>query len=134
MSKYFLLNEANLYLLKSQIITNKHIIVQNIGDICLHSHPIFPNAKEIIVRNCDKNYVYYHIDDRTFPNLKNLYLLSHPCEPSFFIRFTKPEQKILLSNHYKEYKERWAKNRTDVILIDPEIITQKIGEIHPKDY
>jgi hypothetical protein len=52
-----------------------------LGDI----HPFTPapvvNSPFVIMDNCDKNFVYYWLDDRIFPRLSTFILASHPCEP-----------------------------------------------------
>lgn len=118
MNKYWIINDKNIMSYINKRILNEYIIIEGIGDICLEKHPKFINAREVYIMNCDKNYVYYHVDNSIFPKLKNLFLCSHPCEPIFFTRFNKENQRILLIDYYKNYKNRWCLRNDNVIVID----------------
>lgn len=48
-----------------------------------------------------------------------IYLLnSHPCEPVVFHRFYFTNTKIYLSENYSRYKNRWAEQNENVIVLD----------------
>ena len=86
-------------------IINDTIIIESFGDIHPKLNgPIFTGSK-LFMLGCDKNFVYYHMNKKTFPNVTTVYLASHPCEPDVFRR--KFEQ-IYLIDDYKHYKEKWA--------------------------
>ena len=38
-------------------------------------------SKVVVLDRCDKNFIYYFLDEKTFPLMNKLYLNSHPCEP-----------------------------------------------------
>ena len=61
-------------------ISNKVVHLINYGDVhpCTNK-PIFM-AETLFVENCNKNFIYYWLHENNFPNIKKVYLLSHPCE------------------------------------------------------
>ncbi len=71
----------------------------------------FTNTKflcdTLFVFDCDKKFVYQHLDKQIFPNVSTLYLISHPSDPSVLHRNF---DKIYLSDFYKEYKNEWVDN------------------------
>lgn len=70
--------------------------------------PIFRNAKNVFMLECDKNAVYYLVGTLTFPRMQNLYLASHPCESKVF-RST--NANIFVWDHYKYYAKNWGGKR-----------------------
>ncbi len=72
----------------------------------------FPNAKEIVLTSCDKNFTYALLYRRNFPQLRQIYLRSHPCDPLVFYRFFGSERR----NKVKwTVSQRWAKFECDRI-------------------
>ena len=59
--------------------TSEEVLLNNIYDSII---PItFPNAKKLIVLNWEKNSIYYNLNKRIFPNVKEVVFLSeHPFE------------------------------------------------------
>lgn len=112
-------------------VLNKNIIIKNIdfNDHQINNHPQFPNAENIIVDGCDKNYVYYYVDEFIFSKTNNLYLMSHPCDPKFFNRFTQDNQRVYLSDHYRNYKNRWASDNDNIILLNNEVLEKYIDNV-----
>lgn len=122
MNRYYTLCGNTISQLSSKVIFTERVIIRNMGDLLMKNHPVFPVTKQVIVTECDKNYIYYHLSDTVFPNVSNVYLYSHPCEPVFFRRFNKPHQRILLSDVYKRYKNEWAPDNDNVIIIPHKFI------------
>lgn len=93
--------------LNMKLVKNKTVILQGFGD--LHPYKDGPKflAEKLFVRRCDKNFVFYWINKQTFPNMKELYLLSHPCEPRV-LRQNIPT--IYLADNFHRYKKRWAED------------------------
>ena len=62
------IHRDNMFLsLKDKII----IMIEQCGDIHpFNSGPIFKGAEKILLLNCDKNFVFYWLNKRTFPNVK----------------------------------------------------------------
>lgn len=118
-NKWCLFNGMNhLRNFEGKNILNQNIIIKDVSfsDHQMCKHPQFLNAENVIITNCDKNYVYYYVDDYIFPKIDNLYLLSHPCDPKFFWRFRGQNHKVFLANYYKNYQSRWAPEKENLCL------------------
>lgn len=74
--------------------------------------------------NCDKNFVYYWLNQRTFPNVKKIYLSSHPCDPRVLNRF--PQSTLLLDKFYEEYKTRWSRDLNNIVIIEEGVIRSQV--------
>lgn len=89
--------------LQGKIIKNKNVILTRYGDI----HP-FPNGpkfecENLILNNCNKNFVYYWLDKKTFPKVKNVFLGSHPCEFEVLARM---DSDIYVHDMFERYTRR----------------------------
>lgn len=84
------------------------------GNYCHKSDFVAKNATTAFVRDCNKNYVFYNIDRRRMPNLKTLYLDSHPCEFSMVSHWYKNGIKVKYV-----YNHRWL---------------QEMSEMHPMEF
>lgn len=100
--------------LVDQKIDSDVLIMKGYFDIANFNHKPFFLAKIVFIINCDKNFVYFWLNRHRFPNLETVYLASHPCELDTLYRNFK---YIYLSDRYDRYKERWAKNRDNVIVM-----------------
>jgi len=89
--------------------------------------PIFEQADTLFIRDCNKNFVYYWLKPSIFPNVKNIYLASHPCEPMIFNQW-EANTTIYLSEFYSGYKLRWAKNNLNVKVISKSEIEDTLKE------
>ena len=83
--------------------------------------------------DCNKNFVFYWINKNIFPNAKQIYVSSHPCDYTSFSGFTinridYPNQCyrdintiIYLDDYYSEFKNHswmgWYKNVENIILL-----------------
>ena len=91
--------------LTGKIIKNQRVEINGCGDIHPYLNgPIFNGTRTLFLNRCDKNFVYYWLNERRFPNIKTIYLSSHPCEPVVLRRFTGAH--IYLSNWFGSYKIR----------------------------
>lgn len=116
------------------------VVIKNMGDIHPFSDgPVF-NCKTVVVERCDKNFVYYWLNHKTFPNVTNIFLLSHPCEPNLFLRWYYIQKysqnatipNIYLSHWYSRYKDRWASEMENVQTLnetDINLLQNKIKEL-----
>lgn len=94
-------------------VLTRYLVIENMGDIHFFSG-VEVNSEEIILSNCDKNFIAYWLTRNTFPNAKTIYLDSHPCEPYVLQR----NFNIYLSDRYSEYRDRWVlPNNTNVNII-----------------
>jgi hypothetical protein len=75
----------------------------------------FPNVLSVTFERCNKNFVFYHLQEGWFPKAKEIYLLSHPCEPSVLHRF--PTATFHLGKDMEMYKNRWAPNRKNLFIV-----------------
>ena len=104
-------------------ILNSGLEIRNCGDIHPFNHKpnIFSNVKTLFVKeNVDKNFVYYWLNNNTFPSVKNIYLMAHPCDYPVLRRFRYggvSTAKIFLEESYQRYKNRWASDLDNVILM-----------------
>ncbi len=72
--------------LKGKTVVNESVVLARYGDIRPFANgPVF-NCENLFVEECDENFVYYWVNQRTFPKAKNVYLNSHPCEFTVFLR------------------------------------------------
>lgn len=83
-----------------QIPNDETLIFRKCGDIHPTKLLVFP-CKTAIFFDCDKNFIYYWLTPRKFPNIEKIYLFSHPCDYSVYSRF--PKEKWFVSEHYKRY-------------------------------
>ena len=101
--------------LKNKTIKNESVMLSRFGDIHPFSHgPIF-HCETLILNICDKNFLCYWFNKRTFPNLKTTYIASHPCD--FYVLDRSDMGLIFLTEDYKHYKHRWWPNNDNVQLI-----------------
>lgn len=79
----------------------------------------FPHAETLFVDECEKNFVYYNINTRYFPNVKTIYCNSHPCESmvlkrhhDMYIQENNPDEiTIYLTEQWMDmYKQKWFRN------------------------
>lgn len=123
--------------LGGMVVLNDNIHIQGFGDISpqlFRSHdglgtykhtPRFL-AKNVFVSQCDKNFVFYWMNQRIFPQLENLYLASHPCEPCVL----RQDFNIYLTDTYRRYATRWGKN-TQIISTDQ--FKELLAEYHTEN-
>jgi hypothetical protein len=90
------------------------------GDIHPAKFPVFPDVETVIMQRCDKNFVYYWANKAPFPNMKKLYMLSHPCDPGMFHHWDHMGVDVFLTERFKHYKERWAKIYENVTIFTEE--------------
>lgn len=111
------------YDLENKIIKNKTSVISNMGDIHTYEFKHYPKilSDNVMLYRCDKNFVYYWLDQNTFPNVKNIILFSHPCEPGLFHRWNnqkKVDTWICLQKIFGEYKTRWAPKYDNVVVLN----------------
>lgn len=111
-----IVGSSSLRNLARKQVHNDIALIKNVGfeNHKFINHPEFL-SKHIFVEGCDKNYVYYYVNHTNFPNLEELYLMSHPCEPNTLWRFY--NKKVYLSDFYKNYKKRWAPENENLIIL-----------------
>jgi len=93
-------------------ITNSCILFHGLGDI----HPLdvratFPNARQVILEQCDKNFTYYWLTSRIFPSVTEVFLAGSPCDPLVLTRFP----VIHLLERHAIYRKTWLNDRVKVM-------------------
>ena len=102
---------------KQLIVYNKpYVSISGCGDIHPSLYPIFPNTTTVSINNCNKNFVYYWLDRKTFPNVNTIYLNSHPCSTSVLSRFK--NTTIYLSRRFSSYKLKWHPNDNNIHVLN----------------
>ena len=101
--------------LNGAIIVNETVVLSRYGDI----HPFKPNpvflCTTLVLNQCDKNFLVYHLNKSTFPNLKTLYIGSHPCDHYVLNGDICPT--VFLLENYRCYKNRWWSENENIKLI-----------------
>lgn len=102
---------------KGKEINDPIVIIEECGDFHpFKDGPVFKGTHIACFDWCDKNFIYYWMKPEVFPDLKTIYLNSHPCESKVFYRFK--DATIYLDTRYQRYKDRWADHRESVIVRD----------------
>lgn len=131
-SKAVKLNGKNMQwnALKKKRINNKVVILGNFGDIHpFRNGPVFM-AETVYIEWCDKNFIYYWIDETTFPHAKELYLMAHPCEPETLWR---EFNHIYLTERFFQYKQRWAPEQDNVTMMEENAIKDLVASYEEED-
>jgi hypothetical protein len=102
---------------KKPITGFTNVMIQNCWDIHPASNPVFLDTSLVVLKNCDKNFIYYWARKDTFPKLKTLYLLSHPCKSSMFHLWNDAGVQVIMSERYEQFQRRWAIGMKNVRLI-----------------
>lgn len=69
-------NNLSWILLNNIMIYNENLMIYDTSispKFMFTNHPIF-NCEILILDNCDEDFIYYHLNNTTFPILKTLYL------------------------------------------------------------
>ena len=115
-----------------KFVYNENVAFRWCGDIKPTKYgPIFSNCKIVFVDNCDKNFVYYWINKRRFPNINSIYIFdTHPCDSEVVNRFYDTRIKFYLCC---EYKCRWDKDSDDVILLNSDKMKSLLSSYNEED-
>jgi len=109
--------EVDWHDLSGKIIHNKNVVLTQYGDVHFYNGPVFMCEKLFLIQ-CDKNFVFHWMDKRTFPNLREVYIGSHPCEPC--VLTDNKFDTVYLHEAYTSYKEMWWPDEENVKLISDE--------------
>ncbi len=79
------------------------------GDISPFSPIPIIKSENIFMDRCDKNFVFYWLlqQEKVFPDIKFLYLNSHPCEPAILKRLNEAKFKTFLTEPNINFCNRW---------------------------
>lgn len=96
---------------KLKTVSPATCILSQLGDIHPHNDGPIIKAHTVVLDQCDKNFVYYWLDERTFPCMKELILNSHPCDPGVVRWMVKrPHIRISVHENWYRYINRWNHN------------------------
>lgn len=102
--------------LQGKIISNKNVILTRYGDIYPFINvPIF-ECENLIIDECDKNFIAYWLNKQIFPNVRKVYIASCISDPHV-LRETN-FQEIYLHECNFPYKEKWWSNFNNIKLIN----------------
>lgn len=97
--------KTDLSQLTNQSIHNSVVALINYRDIhSFANSPVF-YCTELFLEHCDKNFLRYWLKEKTFPNLKTVFIRSHPGD-WYVLNNTWIKQKkikVHLSEHYFKY-------------------------------
>lgn len=118
-------NGLEWYQLKYKRVDNnfdiKYLHLDAHGDVYPFNYcdpTTFSNVHTIFATDCNKNFVYYWLNRRCFPNLRTLYLMSHPCEPHVL---NQKYVTVVLGDTWEGYKKTWDWNNHVIIRDEKEI-------------
>ncbi|AEA07281.1 hypothetical protein LAU_0431 [Lausannevirus] len=90
----------------------KHRVVSLSETFCMRPDGVsFPHCKKLFVEKCEKNFFFFFVNRRNFPELEELWLNSHPCESNIFFMDI---PKIFLVDYYQRY-ERYGSSPKTVV-------------------
>lgn len=75
-------------------LTDENIWFHGCRNITNRNNVVFPNAKKVVFKHCDTNFIYYWFDQRTFPLCKTFYIFSNQFELSVLNRI--PDVRIFI--------------------------------------
>lgn len=115
--------------LHGKIVKNEVVVLDNYVAGSQVVTPVF-QCKKLFLDCCEKNFVYFFANKKYFPNVTDLYLGSHPCEPEVLWR---KFDNIYLLDNYSRYKKRWAENSTNVKIISNQDFINEMADHQPED-
>lgn len=100
--------------LKGKFIRNKTVILSRYGDI--HPYANGPRflCDTLFLDGCDKNFLAYWLNRRTFPVASKIYIGSHPCDHYVLKRMS---SQIYLHEFHSQYKDRWWRDLDNIEII-----------------
>lgn len=74
--------------LNGKIIQNRNICIESMPDINLYNLKPKFECETLFLNECNKNFIYYNLNNKIFPYVKSVYLRSHPCEYAVIRQFS----------------------------------------------
>lgn len=105
---------AKWSVLTNRIITNPTVSLSHYHGLTHRSKPVF-TCKKLFVRNCDETFIYFNLVKESFPNVRELWLDSHPTDSTVL---NGPFDKIYLLDKYRLHRFLWAAYNPDIELVD----------------
>ncbi|AYV82226.1 MAG: hypothetical protein Homavirus18_6 [Homavirus sp.] len=82
----------------NQTVVEENVLLEELVDI--HPYQEQPKfmANTLFLQHCDKNFVYYHLHKRRFPQCEEVWLNSHPDD--ILLRLVRDFPKVYITHHY----------------------------------
>lgn len=87
-------------LLNQSIIKNKIVDIVKCIDVHPPIGPLLFESENVFFRSCDGNHIYYWLNTKKFPKIKNIYLDCH-FEPEVYMRFDKNVNIYVTENTFR---------------------------------
>lgn len=83
----------------------KKVMIAEIPFGISHFSCTYPAVTHLILDDCDKNFIYVGVSRRSFPNVKNMWLFSHPCGggDNLYYTFERDDFKLVVLDEYEKY-------------------------------
>jgi len=115
--------------LSGKTIKNSIVIIPNADDVYFNFLETRFLAEKVYVTGYSRLFIYHRVRKSLFPNLKHLYLLSHPYNPEVLHR---KFEHIYLSSEFYCYKHLWADQLTSITSVEPDDIMKEIASYVPE--
>ena len=109
----------------------KVVDVVDAGDYCFLKNK-FSQTHTLFLNRCDKNFTFYHLCPSIFPNVRKIYLNSHPCEYSVVHRFPRNIHFFMEEGYYQRYATRWE-YKYNVVPVSEKQISAVLQKIEHKN-
>ena len=87
-------NNSNIFREKEhRTCLNDTVKISNVKH--MFTNVFFPNVDTLFLDKCNKHFVFYNLHQHIFPNLKILYINSHPGKFATVHRFAKEDEYIV---------------------------------------
>ena len=100
--------------LKGRRVLNSALIVEGMGDIHSDAWRRKICAEKVLVLECNKNFVFYWCFPSQLPHTQQLFLHSHPCEPSLLHCWGRSGRALFLRERFGDCKRRWAPEYSNI--------------------
>ena len=98
--------------LTGKTISSNYVILSKYGDIHpFHNGPIFL-CETLMLNRCDKNFLRYWFKSKTFPNVKTVYIGSHPGD--WYVLNDKDMDIFLTEGYFNWYYDRWWSEKHNI--------------------
>lgn len=85
----------------------QNVMISNIPLWEPHLERCHPSIQQLILNECDKNFIYVDVSRKKFPNVKKMWLFSHPCGGGggdhLTSKFLADDFELVVLDEYKKY-------------------------------
>lgn len=123
-----LIPQVNPFILNNKVVLNKNLHIAGFGDVKPAEGSLLL-AETVFVENCDKNFVFNWMNKHYFPQLRTLFLASHPCEPMVLNQ----DYNIYLLDRFRRYGERWGNPHHPIATITKDEFNSLLSNYQPEE-